>query len=134
MQITSDTTNMVSSPCIAKDKEARDLCVVIIKGTFDTDTVGNMTLAAEQRELFYVDEHFGVPESSSVRFEYDFAFAKTATDVVVVGKAMAPRQRRVAEFVVRLEVESRVKDMLVVGDRYWSRRMLSSLAPSHPDW
>ena len=66
MQITANDTGMLADVCVTQDRDAHDLCVVVIKGTFDTDGDGTMTLAAEQHGLIYADEHYGDPESSCV--------------------------------------------------------------------
>lgn len=131
VQIVSNTTGMLADLCVQADADARDHCVVVIKGTFDADAKGNLTLAREQRPLVSTDEHYGEPESSCVRYEGDFARCKSLTDVVVVGKAVAPSARPVTELLVRLEIAGRAKDVLVVGERRWIRA-LGGLVPSSP--
>lgn len=131
MQITANTTGMAAGIAVVLDKEARDHCVVVVKGTFQTGSRGRMTLAANQKSLVYTDEHYGEPGSSPIRYECDFALLKQLTDVLVVGKAVAPQGQRVTELLVRLEVQGRAKDILVVGERRWLRT-LGSIHPSNP--
>jgi hypothetical protein len=131
MQITANTTGMEAGITVAVDKDARDHCVVVVKGTFQTDSQGRMTLASSQRPLVYVDEHYGEPDATAIRYECDFALQKQWTDVLVVGKAIAPQGQRVTELLVRLEVQGRAKDILVVGERRWLRT-LGSVHQSHP--
>ncbi|HYO65317.1 MAG TPA: hypothetical protein VEU33_04485 [Archangium sp.] len=57
MQITLNTTGMQAGISVAADKDARDYCVVVVKGTFETNPRGEMTLAREQRTLVAADEH-----------------------------------------------------------------------------
>jgi hypothetical protein len=90
-----------------------------------------MELVAEQRPLIYADEHYGSPENSSIRYESDFALEKRLTDVVVVGKAVAPGRQRSPEVMVRLEVQGRAKDLRVMGERRWLR-ILGTVAPCDP--
>ncbi|HYO56796.1 DUF2169 domain-containing protein [Archangium sp.] len=131
MQITTNTTGMEAGIAVAADKDARDHCVVVVKGTFQTDSQGHMTLGASQRPLVYVDEHYGEPDTTAIRYECDFALEKRLTDVLVVGKAIAPRGKHVTELPVRLEVQGKAKDILVVGERRWLRT-LGSVHPCAP--
>lgn len=119
MQITANTTQMPAELACAADHAARDHVVVVIKGTFIAGPAGELTLAEEQQQLVTVDEHFGAPEGSSVRFESEFALQKPFTDVIVVGHAIAPKGERVSMLPVRLEVQGRSKDLIVHGDRHW---------------
>jgi hypothetical protein len=131
VQIVSNTTGMAADLCVQTDVDARDHCVVVVKGTFETDAKGNLSLAREQRPLAYTDEYYGEPESSCVRYEGEFARCKPLTDVVVVGKAVAPGGRPTPELLVRLEIAGRGKDVLVVGERRWVRA-LGGLVASAP--
>lgn len=129
MQITSNTTGMLAALAVAADPEARDHCVVAIKGTFRTDARGQLHLCAEQQPLVVTDEHYGDPATTAVRYECDFALAKLRTDVVVVGKAVAPRGRAATRLPVRLEVQGRIKELTVHGERHWVT-MLGMLSKS----
>lgn len=131
MQITSNTTGMHAGLALMADKDARDHCLVVIKGTFVADESGTLRLANEQLPLTTSDEHYGDPASSPVRHECDFVLEKPRTDVLVVGKAVAPEGKPVSTLPVRLELPGRVKDVLVVGDRRWVRS-LGELLPSTP--
>jgi hypothetical protein len=71
MQITSNTTGMQVGLTVATDKDAHNHCVVAVKGTFQTNARGEMTLAPEQRPLVSTDEHYGDPASTSVLYECD---------------------------------------------------------------
>jgi hypothetical protein len=116
---------------VAADREARDHCVVVIKGTFKTDSRGQMTLANTQRPLAYVDEYQADPGISCIRYGSDFVLHKPYTDVIVVGKAVAPKGEPVRQLTVRLEVQGRCKDVLVTGERRWVR-VLGDIVPSKP--
>lgn len=131
MQITANTSGMVAELAMAADKDARDHCVVAIKGTFDTDKRGELSLSEEQQPLVTADEHYGDPAGTSVRYECDFALEKPRTDVIVVGKAVAPKGQLVRKLAVRLEVQGRCKDLLVHGERRWVKA-LGAVFPSDP--
>jgi len=93
--------------------------VVAIKGTFLADVHGGLKLAPEQKPLVTTDQHHGDPETTSVRYESDFALDKPLTDVIVVGNAVAPWGRPVERLVVGLEVAGATKELAVNGDRHW---------------
>lgn len=131
MQIVANTTGMPADLCVQIDKHGRDHCVVVVKGTFVTDARGQLRLAAKQRPLVYTDEHYGDPAGTCVRNEGEFALSKPLTDVLVVGQAVAPGGRPVAELPVRLEVMGHAKDLLVIGERQWVRS-LGGLTASPP--
>jgi hypothetical protein len=131
MQITSNTTGMLADLAVAADRDARDHCVVAIKGTFRTNERGELSLADEQRSLVAADEHYGDPATTSVRYECDFALEKTLTDVIVMGKAVAPRRKHVTKLAVRLEVNGKAKDLVVYGERRWVTA-LGSVVASDP--
>jgi hypothetical protein len=129
MQVTSNTTGMQASLAVSTDKDARDHCVVVVKGTFTIGNDGKTTLAQEQEPLVYADVHHGDPGDSSVKYECDFAPFKPRTDVLVNGNAYAPQERLVREMVVSLEIGRAKKEVRVVGDRQWERAFFG-LKPS----
>jgi hypothetical protein len=131
VQISANSTGMQAGLTLVADQTARDSCVVVVKGTFVTDDRGVLRLADEQQPLVATDEHYGAPEASAVRYECDFVLDKLRTDVLVVGKAMAPGGKPVQRLSVRLELPGRTKDVVVVGDRRWVRS-LGAVFPSDP--
>ena len=131
MQITSNTTGMLAELSVFTDKDARDHCVVVVKGTFQTNARGELRLAVEQRPLVTADEHHGDPATTSVRYECDFAPEKPLTDVIVVGNAIAPGGEPVQKLSVVLEVRGRRKELVVHGHRRWVN-VIGALSPSDP--
>jgi len=131
MQITTNTTGMSADISVATDKDGEQHCVVVVKGTFVVDQNGKPALAEEQSDLAPVDQHYGEPASTSVRYECDFAHQKPRTDVVVLGEAYAPEGRAVTEMEVGLAVKTLRKVLMVTGDRYWHRG-IAAIRPSSP--
>ena len=135
MQITSNTTRMLAELSVAADKEGRDYCAVVVKGTFAVDTQGEPALAEEQKPLVYADVHYGDPGTTSIRCECDFALFKPRTDVIVNGHAYSPGGEKVDSVEVALELEgngtSLRKSIRVIGDRQWQGGILG-LSPSRP--
>ena len=131
MEIIANTTGMPAAIAVVPDKEGRDHCVVVVKGTFFADPEGSMQLSPRQAPPVATDEHYGNPESTPVCYENDFALTKLLTDIVVVGKAVAPGGVPTKRLAVRLEVQGKVKDAVVYGDRRWIA-VAGSASPSNP--
>src|SRR5690242_7637958 len=119
MQISQNTTRMHANLTVATDVQAREHCVVAIKGTFFMDARGEPQLAEVQRPLTYTDEHHGAPEATSLRQENDFALTKPQVDILVQGHAVAPHGRATEAMLIRVEMPGRQKDIRVTGDRHW---------------
>ncbi len=117
LQITSNTTGMQAALTLTADPSGRDFCLVVIVGTFITDESGRLSLDAAQVPPRSTDEHYGDPTTTPVRYECDFVLEKPVTDVVVVGKAVAPDGVPVRDLPVRLELPGRAKDIVVHGER-----------------
>lgn len=124
MQINTNTTGMPAGLTFAIDKNGRDHCVVVVKGTFEIDPEGNPIPAERQAALAPTDVHHGDPADSSVKYECEFALVKPRVDVIVNGEAVALGGRPVQELTVGLQMGSIRKDIRVVGDRRWKARVL----------
>ncbi|OJH41954.1 DUF2169 family type VI secretion system accessory protein [Cystobacter ferrugineus] len=131
MQISENTTRLHAGLTVATDAQAREHCVVAIKGTFVMDARGEPQLAEVQRPLTYTDEHNGTPETTSLRQENDFAWTKPMVDILVQGHAVAPHGRETETMLVRVEMSGWQKDIRITGDRYWDKGMIG-LKPTPP--
>jgi hypothetical protein len=94
----------------------------VAKGTYDLKLSGGLELAADRAPLHLAALHHGAPGASSLKYEHDAAFAKVATDVVLLGHAQ-PERGRATELDVTLRVGSLRKQVRVFGDRFWRRTM-----------
>lgn len=131
MQISTNTTGMLSGLTVFTDKDGRDHCVVVVKGTFTVHQDSTVTLAEEQQPLVYADQHYGDPGSTSIQYECDFAPSKPRADVIVNGFAISKNENPVREMLVGLQVGQIKKIIKVFGDRYWDTG-LAGLRPSDP--
>jgi len=97
---------------------------VIVKRSYTITPVGAVERCESDRPLRLVDEYWdgGDAESSTVQFESEVAPYKAATDLVVIGKAHAPRGQPVARMMVGVQVGTTLKTLVVTGDRYCSYR------------
>jgi hypothetical protein len=113
------------------DKDGFERVLVVAKATFDIDSAGTCSLAPEQTPMKEVDEHYGDPESSSLRYECDFALTKTLVDVIVNGSAHALGGRPATEVVAGLALGPIRKLIRVLGDRVWEQSV-QGCRPSAP--
>jgi hypothetical protein len=105
------------------DEEFRPLIVPVVKATFSIGRDGRCVRVEEQIPLNIGGEYWGKdPETSSFKYEPEVAFAKPATDVVLVGHACAPRPGT-KEMRVALNVGPIAKEATVRGDRVWSKSL-----------
>jgi hypothetical protein len=119
VQIATNTTGMAAALTVASDKDGRDHCVVVVKGTFAIGEGGETRLAEEQEPLVYTDVHWGEPGTSGVRYECDFALEKPRVDILVNGTAFAPGGRAVDRLTVGVEIAGGRKELSIVGDRHF---------------
>jgi hypothetical protein len=131
MQIGANTTGFLASLSVGADKDGRDHCVVVVKGTFNIGRDGVTRLAGVQAPLVYADVHLGDPGTSSIAAECDFARFKPRCDVLLMGQAIPPAGRSVAELDVTLEIGPVRKIVHVAGDRTWEKRLVG-YAPTKP--
>ncbi|MBI5255973.1 MAG: DUF2169 domain-containing protein [Burkholderiales bacterium] len=106
-------------------RDGRELLVVIVKATFDLP--GNdeePQLAAEQLPLVKADEFSGEPGLSAPLRDTDYAHTKPGCDVLLLGSAHAPGGQPVTRLPVGLKVGPLIKQFLVVGPRWWQKRMV----------
>jgi hypothetical protein len=102
-----------------KDEAGHDIFSVLAKRTYDIQPNRPVTPADKVRPFVEVDEYWddGDPECSTVKYETDFVSYKIATDVVVIGKALAPGGKPVAYLDTFVELAGRKKIIRVFGDR-----------------
>lgn len=104
----------------AIDKEAQEHLVLVLKATYEISPEGALALAEEQEPPLPAEEFYGEPGESSVRREAELTPPKPATDVVLLGSAVAPRPgTRQMDVSVRVGPVS--KTVRVFGPRRWDR-------------
>jgi hypothetical protein len=128
VQINTNTTGMPAGLTVATDKDGRDHCVVVVKGTFEVGADGNPRPAEDQEPLVFTDVHYGDPETSSLKYECEFAPFKPRADVIINGQAVSPNGKPLEELTVALEVGGARKEVRVVGDRHWQAGILGFMA------
>jgi hypothetical protein len=117
------------------DRDARELLVLCVAGTFDLRRATSVDLvppiADEQLPPTLAEEWSAEPGASSLRRDSQAVYTRPGTDVVVWGHAVGPRGRPVAQQPVSLRAGPLVRRALVSGTRVW-RRGAHGLSPSDP--
>ena len=104
---------------VLPNPEGQEAVVVVVAATFDASTPDGLTLSDVQTPPHAADEYFGDPGLSSVRYEADIALEKPLVDVLINGRAYAPRGRVASSVHVHIEVADIRKDLVITGDRVW---------------
>jgi hypothetical protein len=114
------STRYMTQFTMGMDVAGREFLSLVIKGTFDFPEPGGTARRAQvQRPLIMADEYLGAPGHSAPHWETDFAFRKSACDVVAQGAAYAPGGKPAERVRVGLRVGQWVKQFDVVGPRQW---------------
>ena len=66
---------------------------LVIKRTWQFDTLGTIEDSLTSPEIFYYDEYTGEPESSPVKIANDIAPFKQGVDLLLFGTCYAPRPK-----------------------------------------
>lgn len=90
-----------------------------VKATFDLSS-GTPELSAKQAQFLAADVYWGDPLNTSVRAAGDVTLLKPATDIMVLGRAVAPRPVHAMDVVIR--VGAIAKTLRVFGNRRWVKR------------
>lgn len=117
----TNETPYYAEPQLLQDEEGRDVLVVYVKAAYAIQPEGQLVLAENQIPVNPAGEYFGEPGKSSLKYAPECAFAKLATDVILIGHAYAPEQVPVTQLDVSLRVGALQKSVRVFGDRVWEK-------------
>src|SRR5262245_10633786 len=119
MDSNNDTPFAVAT-MLWEDLKGQPRLSVLLKGTFAIPHGGVAAFAKEPLPIFASDVPWDDDSTQTVRFESDMVPFKPRADVVLVGKAHLPRQKRPeTPLDVVLRVGSLRKTIRVFGDRRW---------------
>src|SRR6185503_5660973 len=114
-------TPFAAEALLLLDEEGAQVITLIAKATYAIKGSG-LALASEQAPLVKAPIHHGEPGASSLKYESEASYTKTATDVVLLGHAQ-PEQGRAPSVDVTLEVGPIRKQVRVFGERTWKRTL-----------
>ena len=115
-------TDFAVHPQLLLDVDGERL-VAMVKASFELSPGSSeLEIAPEERNrgIRLADIPWGEPEISSIAYPADVCIRKPGTDVIVVGKAYAPRDVPVATFDARVEVGSLSRSVRISGPRVWT--------------
>ncbi len=103
----------------ASNPEGKPVLSVIAKAAFTFAPDGKTAWSAEPPELVKADKFYdpGDPLVNACEEETNLIPWKPLSDIVVIGKAWAPRRREVVRMGVSVSVGKHRKDLVVTGDR-----------------
>jgi hypothetical protein len=110
-------TPFAASLSVFSDTDGVECAFAIVKASFEVKPGGHC-LAEQQVPLITTDVYWGEPDKTSLRASGEFSLPKPATDVLLIGNAIAPRNHtRVAE--ATLKVGTLSKTVRLFGNRHW---------------
>ncbi len=122
-----NSTRFAANMTLFPNEAATDTLYVIVKATFMMDK--ELTLADEQTPPMVADVYWSETGKSSIKYASDMHIGKPATDIIMLGHAIAPGQKEVHQLDVSLSVGQVTKTVRVFGDRQWQDgRMTSPIA------
>ena len=129
-----NTTPFASGLALLCDSTGADVVSVVVKGTFAIPSRGTEApVADEQQPVLYAAQHYGDPDSSSIKYPADIVLGKVGTDIGLIGSAHAPGDKPVQKLPVSLSVGRFRKVIYVIGDRQWKPHLVPGvLAMSAP--
>lgn len=98
--------------------EGEYILSVLVKRSYDIQPGKHCIRAEFDQKLIPGDVHHDDPMNSSVKFESDFIPFKVATDVILNGRAYAPKGEPIDALTASLIVSQFQKDVRVIGDRF----------------
>ncbi len=107
------------------DKHGANRVCVAVKATFNIPAEdGKINLAEKQLPVCDINEYFGEPGKSSIKYPVDLVLGKVNTDIGLIGAAHSPGGNPVDKLTVSFEAGNLKKDIMVFGDRIWQKNFL----------
>lgn len=125
-------TGFAYATIVVSDEESVPQYVSIVQAQYSFATGGPLLRLEEQPDAILGGEWYGDPAVTSPRLEPQFAFVKPATDVVLLGHALAPHAGATTTQ-VGIMVGPVRKLARATGDRQLSKRLgVSRISPPEP--
>ena len=132
MEIINDTPFLVEALPL-KGPGLKDVLTVIVKGTFDIRAKDRAVSPSEdQMPVIYGDIPVDEDNPTTVKFESDTVPFKPRADIVAVGRAHAPRGKKVQILDAAVMVGQTRKIVRIFGDRKWVESRMVKIHPSDP--
>ena len=113
----NNSTPFAADMALFPDEQGIDTLYLIVKASFK---IGQQwVLADKQVPPVEIDEYWGEPENSSLKYASDYHTGKPTTDILMVGSACPPNGEAVKQLDVSLSVGPVRKTIRVFGHREW---------------
>ncbi len=125
-------TRFSYSPLFLSDEDGYPCLVLVVKGTFTIQkNEAQLGFADKQDPVLIEGQFWGEPETSSYKFEPEFALEKPGTDIALIGHVFS-EDEKATECEVGLRCGSQQQLARVVGNRTWIKK-LGLIRPSDPE-
>ncbi|CAM2011230.1 DUF2169 family type VI secretion system accessory protein [Acanthopleuribacter pedis] len=112
------------------DKTGAERVTLVVKAQLNLPADGEaVSLHPDPCEVLVQDLYHGEPGQSSLHLAGELVMEKTATDVALVGSAVAPGGIAVPQMPVSLTIGAQQHRLLVSGDRTWKQDLSGATEP-----
>ena len=137
MPALDNLTPFAAADFLSITRLGEECLVIVVAGRFVLPWPGRPTTEPlrpcdEQSPPTGSDTYTGEPATSSLKYEGCSAYTRPRTDVLLSGRAWAPRGRRATTTTVMVRVGPLAKRAQVCGARVW-RQGVGGLVPSSPE-
>ncbi len=115
----ANRTRFATERTFARDRDGAEVLLVVIKATFTIEEDGALSVAKEQPPPARTPLHTGIPATTSLLDDGDFALTKSNTDVLLIGHARTIDDTPSIAVEVRCAVGDWSKHVTAIGDRRW---------------
>lgn len=132
MQLHIGSKHHVAEVAVALDVTGREHLVVVAKATWAIPEPGQRPRPLAPLPPSMVDDYFGEPGESAMRYGSDFARFKPFCDVVFDACAHAPSGTEVLQLNAGWKVGDLQKQVRVIGSRHWTNEGATQLSEPKP--
>lgn len=118
----SNLTPFAADPFFLMDSRGAEVITFIVKGSYDLLEGGATVISESQAPIQVAAEHYGAPDTSSIKYDSEVAYTKNGTDCILIGHAQVPG-KVVTSVEVIFKAAGMVKAVRVSGDRCWKNRL-----------
>lgn len=130
MRVVSGTKKLAVAITTTFDAQGREHLIIVTKATWRIPESGQRPCPLPPQALSQVDQFYGEPGVSPLRYGDDFARYKPRCDVLFDAHACAPGGHPVTALAVRARVGTMCKEIKVQGPRTWRKGLATCHASS----
>lgn len=120
MQVEVGSRHLATEVTVAPDVTGREHLVIVAKATWSIPEEGQRPRPLPPEPIAMVDEYWGAPGESPLRYGADLARFKPRCDVIFDATAHAPGGVAARELVAGFEIGPLLKRVRVTGPRVWN--------------